>query len=60
MFKMLVDIHEEFKQIDIKSTSTISGLTTFIKKCSPLNTKYITKRTQERSLIKKQYKIKLL
>ena len=52
MFKMLVDIHEEFKQIDIKSTSTISGLTTFIKKCSPLNTKYITKRTQERSLIK--------
>ena len=38
MFKMLVDIHEEFKQ----SILAISGLTTLIKKCSPSNTKCIT------------------
>ena len=45
---MLVDIHEEFKQIDIKSTSTISGLTTFIKKMFSFKHKiYNQKNTRE-------------
>ena len=38
MFKMLVDIHEEFKQIDKEYTDDIW----FNRKCSPLNTRCIT------------------
>ena len=41
IFEMLVNIHEDFEQIDKEYTNDI-GFDDIDQKCSPSNTKYIT------------------